>query len=67
MVIDNKFEISAIVFLKTDTDQYERIITRICAGINGITYELAHGTITSWHYDFEISEEKNILITTNRA
>lgn len=64
MIIENKFQIGQIVFLKTDREQFERIITGICIRMNGMSYELSFGNSTSWHFDFEISIEKNILIAT---
>lgn len=56
-----KFEIGQIVFLRTDNEQLARIVTRYTVCVTGITYELSFGTTTSWHYDFEISENKDVL------
>jgi hypothetical protein len=65
MVIDNKFELGDIVYLKTDPDQRARIVSKFSVLPNGlIVYELSHNTFTSPHYDFEISVEKDVLITT---
>lgn len=60
MVINNKFNIGQTVYLKTDTDQLQRIVTaiKIC-GDNSFFYELSCGREVSSHYDFEISEEIN--------
>lgn len=60
MVIENKFEIGQTVYLKTDIEQLQRIITaiKIC-GDNSMFYELSCGKECSDHYDFEISEEVN--------
>lgn len=63
MVIDNKFEIGDTVFLKTDTDQNQRLITGICIAKHSLTYRLSCGTQESWNYDFEISNERDILKT----
>jgi len=66
MIIDTIYGVGESVFLKTDRDQYERIVTGICIRMNGIiSYELVCGTMTTWHYEIELSKEKNILITTN--
>ena len=66
MVIDNKYEFGQEVYLKTDVDQRVRIVTSLIIRPNGcISYELSCGVDTRWHYDFEISTEKNVLITTN--
>jgi hypothetical protein len=64
MVIDNKFNFGDIVYLKTDPDQRPRIVTRFSVGATSMTYELTCGTVCSWHLDFEISTEKDVLITT---
>lgn len=65
-VIDNIFDIGDSVYLKTDSDQKERLVTRLMiSGVNGISYELYAGSQGSWHYDFEISKEKNVLKTTS--
>lgn len=65
MVIDNKFELGDMVYLKTDPDQRERIVSKISVLPNGLlAYELSHNTSTSMHYNFEISLEKNIVLTT---
>ena len=66
-VIDNIFEIGQIVYLKTDTEQRERIVTGFCIRPTGQSYELIQGNVGSWHYDFEISTEKNVLMTTTNG
>lgn len=68
MVIDNKYGFGQEVYLKTDIDQRVRIITGMLLRPNGlISYELSCGTDTRWHYDFEISTEKNVLMTTTNG
>lgn len=64
MIIDNKFNLGEIVFLKTDTDQKERIVLQISVRETGYLYELGCGGTSSWHYAFEISQEKNVLKAT---
>ena len=61
MIIENKFELGEILYLKTDVDQLCRICTAIivCPD-NSFLYELTCGTQASKHYDFEISQEKNL-------
>lgn len=59
MLIDNKYDIGDEVFLKTDTDQYPRMIISIRVNKYDLVYELTCGTVTSYHYDFEMSKEKN--------
>lgn len=65
MVIDNKFNFGQIVFLKTDEDQKARMVTAFKISESSILYELSCGTECSYNYDFEISKEKNILITSS--
>lgn len=61
MMIDNKYEIGQIVYLKTDDDQRARIITCIRVFQNELLYQLSCGSQCSDHYEFEISTEKNLL------
>jgi hypothetical protein len=68
MVIDNKFEIGQEVYLKTDIDQKLRIITAILVlPGNCYRYELSCGTDCRWFYEFEITSEKNVLMTTSNG
>jgi len=64
MVIDNKYKIGDIVYLKTDIEQKKRIVTRIYISSNGLVYELCCGDDMSNSYDIEISKEKDVIITT---
>lgn len=48
-----------IVYLKTDPDQTERMIIQIALNGKGVSYELVCGTTSSWHYDIEISDNKD--------
>lgn len=65
MIITTKFYIGQSVYLITDGDQIERVITEIWVRYNCIQYYLMQGIIGSWHYDFEISEGRNIVKATN--
>lgn len=66
MRINNEFGIGEIVFLKTDRDQYQRIITCILVyGEGDLVYELKCGTSMSQHFGHELSRDKDILITIN--
>lgn len=62
MIIDNKFNIEEVVFLITDEDQKQRIVTGIQISTTGIIYRLAQGVNESWHYDYEIATNKNFTI-----
>ena len=55
------YNIGDIVFLRTDQEQLERVITAITTRSTGCVYELTCCTTTTWHYDFEFSKEQNIL------
>ena len=57
-----EFQIGDIVYLKTDEEQKDRIITsiRLCAD-NGVLYSLSCGMSETIHYSIEISPEKNVL------
>lgn len=62
MVIDNKYELGQIVYLRTDVEQLQRIVSAITQRQGSIIYELCCGKETSGHYDFEITEQENIEI-----
>lgn len=62
MVINNKFEIRQSVFLVTDLEQVKRLVTSIIITNNGIMYQLSCGDMYSSHYDFEISESKDVTM-----
>jgi len=62
MKIETPFSIGEIVFLITDEYQVSRIITGITVrGNSSISYELSCGPNASWHYDFEMASEKNLV------
>lgn len=61
IVINNKFDIGDVVYLKTDQDQLPRVVTCIKVFKHGeLNYELAQGTLVSLHYEFELQNEKTI-------
>jgi hypothetical protein len=64
MVIDNKYGLKQIVYLITDTDQRARMVVgiKVCMD-NTLLYQLACGTDETWHYEAEMSEEKDIVTT----
>lgn len=61
MVIDNAFEFGELVYLKTDREQLERLVTGFSVNPNGLLYRLVSGTNDSTHYAVEISKEKTIF------
>lgn len=62
MIINNKYDIGQIVFLITDPEQLPRIVTRLIVNMNTVLYDLSCGMEMSAHYDFEMSEEKTIVV-----
>ena len=60
MRIDNKFDIGQAVYLKTDPEQRERLVTAIIIRGYGILYSVSFETDESTHYDFEISNDKDV-------
>ena|GEM_PF-882445 len=62
MTIENKFDLGDIVYLRTDPEQYERIITRIEVSPGRLIYCTSLGDNESvQHFDFELSKEKDVL------
>lgn len=61
MIVDNKYEIGQTVYLVTDKEQEPRIVHAFKVFRFEVLYCVCFGTMTSEHYDFEISDTKNIL------
>lgn len=59
------FSIGESVYLKTDIDQRERLVTGISIRPNGISYALTCDIEESWHYSFEIGKERDIMKVTS--
>ncbi|GAB3701359.1 hypothetical protein GCM10027592_29370 [Spirosoma flavus] len=64
MRIDNEFALKQTVYLKTDKEQLPRLVTAIKICPDGLLYELIQGTASSYHYDFEISESVDVLLSS---
>lgn len=58
------YQIGDSVYLKTDTDQKERLVNGILIREGSIIYSVSCGASESWQYSFEMSSEKDILKTT---
>ena len=57
-----EFQIGQIVYLKTDGQQTERMVTGLSLRANNsVSYCLALGATDSWHFGIEISSEKDTL------
>lgn len=56
------YELTEIVYLRTDESNRRRILTGTTIRCNGsVQYEVSFGTEVSWHYEAEISREVNGL------
>jgi hypothetical protein len=59
MIITTKYEWGQIVYLRTDMEQRKYIVTSIRATEGGIMYGLSHATLDSYHFESEISEDRD--------
>ena len=64
MILDTKYKFGDSVYLITDTEQLKRLVTGFNVRITGIVYLLSCGAVDSCHYDFEITENINVIMTT---
>lgn len=66
MILDNKFEIGDTVYVVTDPEQqpYKIVQIRVNQGPS-IVYIASAVGMDHPYYDFELSYEKNILMTTD--
>lgn len=61
----SRFNLGAKVFLKTDVNQYPRIITAIRLLTGGtICYDLAQSEEVTVHNECELSEERDVILAT---
>lgn len=66
MIINNKFKFGQTVYLRTDKDQQPRMVTKMQVNPNlSITYELSCGIQDTWHFEIEISEERDALLAVS--
>lgn len=62
MTITTTYSNGQIVYLLTDREQQERIITCIqIAPGNSVSYQLSCGSQSSWHYECEIVSNQDVL------
>ena len=61
MEISTKFDLEQSVYLITDKEQQKRMVIGMSIRSNGVMYDLAFGSSSTWHYEIEISEEENVL------
>jgi hypothetical protein len=63
MKIETKYNIGDVVFLMTDTEQLQRIVTGVLfRPNNSIIYYLTCGATETTHYELEMVSEKNIML-----
>lgn len=60
-----QFQPGQTVYLLTDIESLPRMCTGYKVTSDSITYELSCGTVVSWHYNYEISFEKENLSKTS--
>lgn len=63
MTIENDFNLGDLVFLKTDSDQKQRMVTKISVTLSGVYYALNCGIEESLHYSAEITADRDWNIT----
>jgi hypothetical protein len=56
-----KYEVGDFVYLKTDPDQYRRMVLAVLIRAECVAYGLGIGTGETYHYEIEITTDKNIL------
>ena len=61
MTINPKFELGQGVYMKTDPEQFLRIVTKYVVTTTGIEYEVAMGMMTIICQDIELSETKDVI------
>lgn len=59
MNIKTEFSLGDLVYLKTDTDQKQRMVTKISITPAGIYYDINCGVEDSSHYSLEMTTEKD--------
>ena len=63
MRIDNKFNIGDHVYIITDPEQMKGIITAIIISSKDVIYQVSRDTHSERFFDFELSYDKDKLIT----
>jgi hypothetical protein len=59
------FEIEELVFLKTDPEQFTRVVISITVYKNHVEYNLGCGNEVTPHFAFEISRSKTVMLSTD--
>jgi hypothetical protein len=59
MIIENKYNIGQLVYVRTDEENKPRLITAVLLrGNGGLVYEASGDGSSRWYYDFELTTEK---------
>ena len=61
LTLSLEFEIGQTVYLKTDTEQYQRLITGLLIHENSILYQVACGEEMSEHFGFELADSEDVM------
>lgn len=61
MDIKTKYDLGQLVYLITDSEQLDRMITGIKVNPNGLVYTLAQGVNETYHFEIELSSRRNIV------
>lgn len=65
MTISIPYDWGDVVYIKTDQEQKPRQVCQIrVMPFNCVIYVLSCGSATSEHYEFEISKEKDLVISS---
>lgn len=64
-MLESKYDIGDFVYIITDEEQKRRQITGINFRSTGVVYEVFFGIQRSEHYDFEISDQPDVVLKTN--
>lgn len=66
MKYEFKYDIGDTVYLITDQEQKQRIVTAIIIKPGGTSYYLSCAEITTEHYSFEISTHRDLIKATGQ-
>ena len=61
-MIKINFNIGDYVYLKTDIDQYKRLVTGYTVRTDGVLYLLSLGSEETSHHELEISHDIDVLL-----
>lgn len=65
MKIDNKFQIGDFVYLKTDPQQYKRIVVGIIIMNTNFKYVVNLSVEESMHFECELDSQRDIVLATS--